>query len=387
VAGDRPGSFALPDYYAYAQTLLRYLQARRADFKPFDGNPVLPRQLEVHVPNDGPQPCNLHCKHCQGNRVDQPMAKFDDTLLQLIEDLAGRVSLFVFSGAYVEPTLNRHLIEFIEVAKATNSQFGLHTHGGLLKSLDRELSFVSRICGAADGSDYVTVSLDAGCGDSYAKTKRVDPTHFDAVVDGLDLLVRTRESLDRPGPRIRVTYLLNKWNSGRDEIVHAAEIARRLRVDSLRFSIPYAPYGTPYDASIRYKQHHEVSFYAEVVDRLAGVLSENPDDRPFVSFLPPDAQDVENCFTHHCAYGYFQITTGSDGYLYRCSSTASPSFPEHRLGRLPATADQLVELVGRNQDGAFDPMTRCKPCGARCNRAAIDVNQTFEARWYGGDVE
>jgi len=381
---DPSWSTARPEYYQYARLAEEHISKRRADFAPFDGKPLFPMQLEVHVPNETGTPCDLHCKHCSGNRMDQPLASFDDTLLLLIANLKGKIPLFIFAGAYVEPTLNPRLIDFIDAAKATKCSFGLHTHGGHLGRLEQRLGFMSRLCDQAATEDYVSISLDAGSAESYARTKRVSNGYYARVLSGVKHLVECRQNTGSRGPRVRLTYLINRWNCSPDEIAAAVGFARETGVDSLRFSIPYAPFGTSYDRTVNYKKAQEEPLAAQVTPVLLAFVSQDKTEIPYISFLPPEYQDIEDRYRQHCHFGYFQITFGSDGYVYRCPTTASPSFPDHRLGIIPSSAEVLLQIIARNQDPAFDPVTRCKPCGARCNRPAIDINNNFESRWFGG---
>lgn len=371
-----------PEYYKYADMLANYLLEANPDFQPLNGNPVFPRQLEVHVPNKGKKSCNLSCLHCQGKKINKLMAPYDDEILALIDDLDGKIPLFVFSGAYAEPTLNLKLIDFIGHVKATGANFGLHTNGVLLPELEEKISFISRLCQLADGGDYITFSLDAGLRESYARLKCVDPAYFDQAISGIQLLISKRLNINQSTFKVRVTYVLLSTNSDDAEIREIIQLARMMGVDSLRFSIPYAPYGTSYEECLKYKYNRELKFSEKVISTVREYSSTNSLDNPYIFYLPPELQDVENCFTHHCFYGYFQITVGADGYLYRCSSTASPSFMEHRLGKLPDNKINLLNLVKVNQDLSFNPLIRCKPVGARCNRAAIDVNRVFEKKWF-----
>lgn len=372
-----------PRYYRYAEILSEYLFSKKPKFTPFGFNPILPRQLEVHVPNRSQKPCNLHCIHCQGNRVDKSMGMFNDTLLSLFQDVSKSIPLFVFSGAYTEPTLNNNLLEFIETTKIGGANFGVHTNGTLMTRLEKEYAFIDRLSEISNSNDYITIALDAGSAESFAKIKGVDANLFDDVIDGLELLVSMTKKKRHPCLKIRITYLLNEWNSSEFEITSAITICQRLEVDSLRFSIPYTPYGTPYETCIRYKYDYEIPFSQKIEDRIRCYISTNLNKKPSILFLPPVFQDVEDCFMHHCFYGYFQLTVGADGYLYRCSSTASPTFVRHRLGKVPNNTAELLEMTGRNQDITFDPLIQCKPYGARCNRAAIEVNRVFEKRWFG----
>ena len=56
---------------------------------------------------------------------------------------------------------------------------------------------------------------------------------------------------------IRVAYLLNKWNSSIEELTKFIDLMKEIKVDSLRFSIPYAQYGNDVAKVQNYKQKVE----------------------------------------------------------------------------------------------------------------------------------
>ena len=78
-----------------------------------------------------------------------------------------------------------------------------------------------------------------------------------------------------------------------------------------------------------------------------------------------------------CIYSYFQITLAADGWVYRCSSTASPSFKFCRLGKITDNLEAFNRMVIANHNPNWKPET-CFKAGARCNRQAIEVNTTWE---------
>ena len=78
----------------------------------------------------------------------------------------------------------------------------------------------------------------------------------------------------------------------------------------------------------------------------------------------------------YCVYGYYQITFGADGNVYRCSSIASPSFSYGILAPLPDSKKKLEKLILENQDPDFNCST-CFNENARCNRLALEINSAF----------
>jgi molybdenum cofactor biosynthesis enzyme MoaA len=297
------------------------------------------------------------------------MEIFDDGLFNLIKILGRSVPWYIFSGIYSEPTLNIRLLDFITEVKRTGANYGLHTNGVLLPGLQDKQSFVSKLLKISDEGDYLTVSLDAGLRQSFAITKGVAPIYFDNVVQGLELF----KNRDRKRFRLTIAYLLNENNNTEQEICRVVSIAKSVEADALRFSIPYAPYGSSFNDCVRYKNEYELPFSSrieEVMERVSLCSTKKLN----VFFLPPSSQDIENCFCAHCFNGYYEITLGADGFFYKCSSTASHLFSKHRLGPLTSNIKDFHNAVVLNQDYRFNPLHECLPVGARCTRAALEIN-------------
>ena len=86
-----------------------------------------------------------------------------------------------------------------------------------------------------------------------------------------------------------------------------------------------------------------------------------------------------------CIYSYYQITYAADGYVYKCSSTASPSFSDNRLGKITDDLKEFQRMVLANHKEDFDART-CFSQGARCNRIALEINDLWNKGSLKGDV-
>jgi len=75
--------------------------------------------------------------------------------------------------------------------------------------------------------------------------------------------------------------------------------------------------------------------------------------------------------------GYYQITVGADGYMYRCNSVASPSFPGLRLGRVTSNLADFRDMIRVCQSRDFE-VSECFSCGARCCRALLRMNDMYD---------
>ena len=343
--------------------------------KVFDGELVYPRQVEIHLPGDRKRACNFDCYYCQGRILEQPLAPFEEDALMIVEELKGRVPYFIYGGAYTEPLLNPYLLDFLKLTKKYGSRFGIHTNGSLLRRLEIEKSFLSEICRIATSSeDYLSVSLDAGVAQSHMQTKNIKVNWFDEIIEGIRMAAKIRG--DSNSPAIRVCYLLNRFNSSESEIKRIISVMQDIKVDSLRFSIPYDLYGKGFDTVRKYKQTVEVVQNSHYCKMLEPLMSKDLHEKPYVFYISPHCQDVERMNFKQCIYGYYQITLASDGYIYRCSSTASPTFKMNRLGKTTSDFGKFKKMILANHNPNFNPST-CFKVGARCNRIALEINTTW----------
>ena len=238
IDGDRPAG------YQYFKILSDHLGNDLS--KIFNGELVYPRQLEIHLPGDHKRACNFDCYYCQGRLLEQPLAPFEEDALKIVDGLKGKVPYFIYGGAYSEPLLNPYFLDFLKLTKKHGSYFGIHTNGSLLKELEEKQSFLSELCRiATSGQDYLSISLDAGTPESHMLTKNIKVNWFDEIIEGIRIAAKIRRNCDSPA--IRVCYLLNRFNSSEREINCIIEIMQEIKVDSLRFSIPYDLYGKDFD--------------------------------------------------------------------------------------------------------------------------------------------
>jgi MoaA/NifB/PqqE/SkfB family radical SAM enzyme len=336
----------------------------------FDGTLVWPKQLEIHLPGDGKRRCQFNCAWCQGKDLDRALADWEPTALRLIDKLEGAVPLHIFGGAYTEPLLSQRLAEFLRLTKKHGNSFGIHTNGALLSKYAQEIADL-----ASTPSDYVSVSLDAGFTDSHSKGKGIKGRAFGDILDGLARLAWCRRG--RAYPAIRIAYLLTEDNSSEAEIWNVVRMAMSIGADSLRFSIPYHPYGADFEHVRGYKAEVEEDLGVDYYEAVKPFLGDFGGTRIF--WMGPETQDVDALNYKQCVYSYWQITLAADGYVYRCSCTASPSFPFCRLGQITDDLDEFREMVQTNHNPDWKPET-CFVHGARCNRQAIELNNIWRDR-------
>lgn len=360
-----------PSSYQYIDILRNHLGDIR---RVFNGEVIYPRQLEIHLPGDHKTPCNFSCIHCQGKFSEKTLSAFEQKALRLMEQLNGRIPYMIFGGVYTEPLLNSYFLDFLEMTKKQSSSFGIHTNGSLMEKLENESSFLTKLVKIATEKDYFSLSLDAGRAESHSKTKNLSENYFDRIIRGLEILSSLRGESKKP--RLQICYLLNKFNSSEEEIDTIVEIARKNKIDSLRFSIPYDHYGKPFEQVEKYRKEYESKADKKFSPLLKKHISKDPEEKPFIFYFPPDYQDVCKMNFRQCIYGYYQITIGSDGFVYRCSCTAAPLFKFNRLGEIPDNLSDFEKMLKVNQDPFFNASS-CFKRTARCNRMALEINDSW----------
>ena len=359
-----------PLVYRYWEQLLEHIETPN---RIFDGKMTWPRQLELHLPCDGKKPCNFHCDYCAGKRFIKDLGSFEMDALDLLRQLEGRIPYVIYGGAYTEPITNPYFMAFMAMTKRTGAHFGIHTNGSVMKRLEENTGWLTQLGRIAeDEVDYLSVSLDAGTTESHCKTKGLKHDWFSEILDGIRMAVNLKGS----GPAVRMCYLMNEMNSSQAEIDGIVKFAQDAGVNSLRFSIPFAHYGQDFDTVRKYKWGVEQKMKDPYYKKVEKHLSKRLDDAPFIFWMSPDLQDVDLFNFKQCAYGYYQICIGADGYLYRCTTTSTPSFPQFRLGKVSSNLEEFKDAVMRNQDPSFDA-NNCFKDGARCNRMGLEVNSAW----------
>ena len=359
-----------PSVYRYWDQLLEHIGTSD---RIFNGKMVWPRQLELHLPSDHKKACNYDCFYCAGYRFIKDLGIFEMDALELLRRLDGRIPYVIYGGSYTEPILNPYFMAFMAMTKRTGAHFGIHTNGSVMKRLEEDTGWLTELGRIAeDEVDYLSVSLDAGTTESHCKTKGIKHDWFSEILEGIRMAVE----LKRNGPAVRMCYLMNEMNSNQKEIDSIVRFARDSGVNSLRFSIPFAHYAQDFDAVRKYKWNVEQKFKEPYRKRVEKHLSRDMDERPFIFWMSPDLQDVDLFNFKQCAYGYYQICLGADGYVYRCTTISTPSFAQLRLGKVTADLEEFKKMILRNQSPDFDANT-CFKAGGRCNRMGLEINRRY----------
>jgi len=380
----------IPSEYRHTNTLIRYME------NPNNlGGITMPRQLEVHLPPDGKimDPgvrCSLKCRFCQGRGFKPDFANFNKALIHLIQRLDGAIPNIVFSGLYTDPTLNSGLIEIIEEVKKSGANFGIHTNGVLLNQLEKDVGFLSRMFGVGTEDDYLSISFYAVTLEAFKKTTRGT---FGQYVDLLNVFgesstTRGIESFSGSGgysPKVRLTYLIDKYNCSLEHLEWLISFAERFLLDSLRFSVTYAPFSASIEDSLDYRVRFELPKFERVRKFLEQIVSSDENDRPFIFMRPPGEENIISRI-FHCFSMMDNLVIGPDGWIYPCCSVAHNTYEHLRIARLTDDFEMFLSAINDSQENELDPHKKCFPFGARCSSASANINSYFILEVLGGQI-
>ncbi|MFC1917812.1 radical SAM protein [Chloroflexota bacterium] len=369
-----------PPEYRYWNQLMDYLDDNVSTF--FSGELIYPRQFEIHLPGNHLRPCDLQCPHCAGKYFQKDLGTWEMEGLEILHKLKGKIPFHIYGGAYTEPLINPYFMTFLHTTKLYGNHFGIHTNGIMLSRLEEEygwLTELNRI--STDKVDYLSVSLDAGFPWSWAKTKGTNKDYlFNEIIQGMRKAVNIRKTTGE-GHAIRLCYLISPFSDSPQNFGAIIETAKDIGVDSLRFSIPFACYNQDFSKVREYKQDREAPMDAVYAERLEPYLSRSEEERPYIFYTGPEFTDIDKFDFAQCVYCYYQITFGADGYVYKCSTTATPTMSQCRLGKVTGNLDEFNRMIMKNANPDWVANT-CFSAGARCNRMGLEINRFYDSLVY-----
>lgn len=365
----------LPEYHYWNQLLEHIGSPDRI----FSGEFVWPRQFEIHLPADHKRPCNLACPHCAGKLFDRKLGTWEMEGLELLDKLHGAIPFHIYGGAYTEPLMNPYYLTFLAMTKKYGNHFGMHVNGSTLSALEENIGFLTELNRiSTDRTDYLSISIDAGTAWSWAKTKGTRKWQgFYDIIGASRTAVGIRMEAGK-GHSIRWCYLISKDSESKEDIDVIVGLAKAIGVDSLRFSIPFDNYNKQFDAVRQYKAEREIPDNARYEAMLEPYLSKSQDEKPYIFYTQPEFTDIDRFNFGKCVYGYYQITFGADGYCYKCSTVATPTAKQCRLGKITADLEDFKKMIRTNQNEKWDCQMLCFDRGLRCNRMGMECNTTYQ---------
>jgi len=361
-----------PSQYLYWKQLLKHLNNKPE--KIFNNEFIWPRQFEIHLPGDHIKPCQLHCSHCAGKFFNKSLGYWELDCLELLDKLKGSIPFHIYGGAYTEPLTNPYFMSFMALTKKYNNHFGIHTNGVALKTLDDQQGFLTELNRlSTDDVDYLSISLDAGFPETWAKTKGTKHKEwFDDIIESVARAVKIRNKSGR-GHAIRLCYLISPESGTREDFENIVKISKEIGVDSLRFSIPFGNYNQSFEIIKKYKEAVELTGDIKYRSLLEDLVSKDKNERPYIFYTGPEFTDIDLFTFKTCTYGYYQITYGADGYCYKCSTSATPTATQCRLGKATSDLNKFKEMIMKNYNKGWNCQKSCFDNGIRCNRMGFEI--------------
>lgn len=182
---------------------------------------VSPINLEINVTNV----CNQNCRWCTYKYLHKnPETLSKEDVLKILNDVRRlKIKSITWTGGG-EPSVHKHLKNFIKTAALYGFCQGIHTNGLLL---DEEL--IDLIC---MHFTYVRISLDATCCKTYESCHQVSGKNFYTVVDNIKKIVKKKKSLNS-NLTVGISFLVGKENY--KEIKRATEISKDLGVNYIQY--------------------------------------------------------------------------------------------------------------------------------------------------------
>jgi MoaA/NifB/PqqE/SkfB family radical SAM enzyme len=245
----------------------------------------------------------------------------------------------------------------------------------MLYDLEVNYGWLTELCRlATDRVDYLSISINAGTNDSFRKVTGARGNELDNALNGIALGLKIREETNAKGPSIRLCYLMSGANATQKDIDAICEFAIEFKVDSLRFSIPFANYNQSFEKVHKYRDNVEQKNKDAYYNMVQKYLSTDESAKPYIFWNGPHFTDVDLYTFDRCAYGYYQITYGADGYVYKCSTVATPTAKQCRIGKVTSDLGEFKNMVVRNYDQKWSCKRGCFDNGVRCNRMGIEIN-------------
>jgi MoaA/NifB/PqqE/SkfB family radical SAM enzyme len=170
--------------------------------------------------------CNIDCFFCSTATIrgtdELPLPRFEELLGELVK--AGTRAIRFAGGG--EPLFHRRIKEILRAVASSGIRIENVTTNAVL--LEGEVaSLLMATC------DEVTVSLNTGDAESYARMMRTPARNFDRVLKNVRALVEAKRGVGRR-PSINLQFLI--WRENYRDIPKMYELARDLDVDTILFS-------------------------------------------------------------------------------------------------------------------------------------------------------
>ena len=294
---------------------------------------VIPHQVEFQPGALGKKICWLSCPYCYGesaiNTLERPST---ERLVEILNEIAdGGVNKVTFAGWATDPLNSKSIDKLLENAINRKMIFGFNT-----KPIKVSKDFINLLKNKDIHPDsWISLSIDSGSNEVFNKVHGMNQTKAPLYDKVLSNVMRIKEA-NQPIRKFDVSaaYLLNKFNSSKDEILNFIKDFKRAGCNLLRFSFAQPPRGLVHQNKIETVPLKEEK--NEIMSKLSKWIMSYDSDECRILVTDPDAEN--NIFykdrTLPCVARFIYPTVGFDGRLYQCSQSAAPNFKETEIGDL-----------------------------------------------------
>lgn len=284
------------------------------------GDNIYPILVEFDLANA----CNHRCSFCTFNYIKDKSLLDLDVALRTIAQL--NCSAINWTGGG-EPLVHSRFSEISRFTKECGIKQGLFTNGSLITKSVAETIL--------DTHEWVRISLDAGCAETFKRIKGVD--QFTIVLNKVRNLVDLRGK--RSKPDIGIGFVITPDNY--KDIPKFSKLVKSLKVDYGQFK--------PCIQNFKINWQFESKWWREkVIPLLEHAVASNPkivvNDYKFKDLLDnKHRRDYDICYGHN-----FVPCIGADGNVWLC--THMRDIKEYSLGNLYEQSFKEIWMGERRQE-------------------------------------
>jgi MoaA/NifB/PqqE/SkfB family radical SAM enzyme len=341
---------------------------------------VIPHQVEFQPGPSGKKICWLSCEYCYGEsaiNTDERPSK--ERLIDIINQIAdGGVKKVTFAGWATDPLNSKYIDDLLEVAIKRKLIFGFNTKA--LKVSEKFINLMKE--NDIQRDSWISLSVDSGYNNSFNLVHGVKNSNVD-LYDRLLKNVFNISKTNKPFRKfdISAAYLINKYNSSKEEISKFINDFRDAGCNILRFSFAQPPRGKVS------QKLDTVPTYEERKDFLSRlsefIIKEDSDECKCIIIDPDKEHDIfYKDRSLPCVARFVYPTVGFDGRLYQCSQSAAPNFKKMELGDLKKSNfwDLYYDYDVKNFKNFFNQSGKLmNELGCRCDRKEHIVNKKIKA--------
>lgn len=293
---------------------------------------IIPHQVEFQPGSLGKKICWLSCPYCYGesaiNNKERPST---ERLVEILNEIAdGGVNKVTFAGWATDPLNSKSIDDLLETAIKRKMIFGFNT-----KPLKVSNKFISLLKDNEIHKDsWISLSIDSGSNNIFNKVHGMNTSAplYDKVLKNV---MRIKEA-NKPIRKFDVSaaYLLNKFNSSKDEISKFLSDFKEAGCNLVRFSFAQPPRGLVNKGKIETVPLTEEK--SKIMNDLKDWIKSHDSENFRVIITDPDQENdiFYKNRTLPCVARFIYPTVGFDGRLYQCSQSAAPNFKQTEIGDL-----------------------------------------------------